>query len=255
MDSGRLKTIAILILVCVNLAFGGLLLSERVDSAEGEAQTRSDLVRVMEGLGIQLTEEQIPANETHLRRSAHRDRGQELAFARALLGEVEAQEQGGNIWYCENENGWAWFRSGGSFELMLKSGGASLEERMVEGGLRARRDGESYICLAGDTEVFNCTFSLSQRSGGVYISGRLLLGEPAAGEEIDCPDAATLLLRFYDRIRDAGGVFSRIEEIRSGYVLSASASGSELLPVWQMRTDGGTWYLDLQTDRLVAVSG
>ena len=41
MDTGRLKTIAILILLCVNLSFGAILLSERMGTAEGNAQQRS----------------------------------------------------------------------------------------------------------------------------------------------------------------------------------------------------------------------
>ena len=52
----------------------------------------------------------------------------------------------------------------------------------------------------------------------------------------------------------AGGVFSRVEEIGDGYVLNATASGMELVPVWQMKTDGGTWYMDLSAGRLVTVA-
>ncbi len=71
---------------------------------------------------------------------------------------------------------------------------------------------------------------------------------------MDCTDVATLLLRFCDRIRDAGGVFSRVEEIGDGYVLNATASGMALVPVSQMKTDGGTWYMDLSAGRLVTVA-
>ena len=70
---------------------------------------------------------------------------------------------------------------------------------------------------------------------------------------MDCSDVATLLLGFCDRVREAGGVFSRVDGIKTGYVLNTTASGMELTPVWQMVTDGGTWYLDLAAGRLVAV--
>ncbi|MBR4691556.1 MAG: hypothetical protein IKP17_02230 [Oscillospiraceae bacterium] len=254
MDTGRLKTIVILILVCVNLAFGGILLSERLGAAEGNAHTRSELMKVMAGLGIAMTEDQLPEGEVRKRCTVPRDREAERALVRALLGEAEETDQGGNIWYYENENGWAWCRGGGSFEFMLLSGGGSLERQLSAGGLRVRREGDYYVCLMGDTQVFNCRFSLGQRSGGVYISGRFLPWEPIEEEDVDCTDVATLLLRFCDRVRDAGGVFSRVEEIRSGYVLNVTASGMELVPVWQLRTDGGTWYMDLQAGRLVAVA-
>lgn len=253
MDTGRLKTIVILILLCVNLAFGGILLAERLGTAEGQAHTRSDLTRVMAQLGISLSEDKIPAGSTCRRWSVSRSIEAEAGLVRALLGEAEGRDQGGNIWYYENENGWAWCRGGGSFELMVNTGG-SLEEQLEAGGLRIRREGDSYVCLMEDTEVFNCRFTLSLRGGGVYITGRFLLGEPQEEVEVDCTDVASLFLRFCDRIRDAGGVFSRIEEIRSGAVLNVTAAGMELIPVWRMRTDGGTWFMDLQSGRLVTVA-
>ena len=56
MDTGRLKTIVILILLCVNLAFGGILISEKLGTAEGNAQQRSELRSVMANLGIDIAE-------------------------------------------------------------------------------------------------------------------------------------------------------------------------------------------------------
>ena len=253
MDTGRLKTIVILILLCVNLAFGGILLREKLGAAEGNAQARSELRSVLAGLGITVTDEQIPAGGVMSRRSVPRLRETEDRLVAALLGSAEGQDQGGNIWYYENSSGWAWCRGGGSFEIMVVAGGGSLEEQMEKGGLHARREGEKYVCLLGNAQVFNCTFTITQRAGGIYLSGRCLLGEPEEGESVDCSDVATLLLGFCDRIREAGGVFSRVEAIKDGYVLNATASGMELMPVWQMVTDGGTWYLDLAAGRLVTV--
>ena len=254
MDTGRLKTIVILILLCVNLAIGGILLSEKLGAAEDNAQTRSELREVMAGLGIAITEEQIPSGGVMLRRSVSREREREDQLVTALLGPAQGQDQGGNIWYYENGSGWAWCRGGGSFEIMVLAGGGSLEGQLEQGGVHARREGERYVCLVGNEPVFNCRFTISQRSGGIYLSGRCLLGETEEGETVDCTDVATLLLRFCDRIRESGGVFSRVEEIAGGYVLNTTASGMELSPVWQMRTDGGTWYLDLAAGRLVTVS-
>ena len=74
-------------------------------------------------------------------------------------------------------------------------------------------------------------------------------------ETAEAEDIPTLLLRFYDRVRDSGGIFSRVEEIQPGYVLSVAASGMELIPVWQFLTDGGTWYYDYRGDRVLTISG
>ena len=255
MEAGKLKTIVILILVCVNLAFGGILLAERMDTAVGAAQSRSELAEVMAGLGITLDPEIIPAEAATLRYSVSRDPEAEEKLVTALLGEVVGQDQGGNIRLYENENGWARFRSGGSFEVSLKVAGSSLDSRLRESGLNVVRDEESYVCTMGDARIFNCRFTLSQRAGGIYVSGRFLPGSPEAAEPADGSDAATLLLRFHDRMRDAGGIYTRIEEILPGYVLNVSASSMELTPVWRITTDGGVRYLDVCALRLLTVTG
>jgi len=255
MDSGRLKTIVLLILLGVNLAFAGILLSERADSAELASQQRTELIAVFSSLGIEIGAEEIPDSAALPGGTILRDTEKEAAFVRALLGDVQARDQGGNIWYYENENGWAWCRGGGNFEIMVFSGLGSLEDALSRGGLQFRREEDNYLCLSGDTAVFNCRFSLSQRAGGVYISGRFLLGQPQSEESTREADVSTLLLRFYDRIRDSGGIFSRVEGIQPGYVLGFSASGMELIPVWQIATDGGAWYYDYREDRLLTVSG
>ncbi len=44
MDGSKLKTAAILILLMVNLAFGWILLNQRKNAADLQAQTRRELV-------------------------------------------------------------------------------------------------------------------------------------------------------------------------------------------------------------------
>ena len=194
MDTGRLKTIVILILLCVNLAFGGILLSEKLGAAEGNAQARSELRSVLAGLGITVADDQIPAGGVMFRRSVPRLRETEDRLVTALLGDAAGQDQGGNIWYYENTNGWAWCRGGGSFEIMVLVGGGSLEEQMEKGGLHARREGEKFVCLLGNEQV---QLHLHHRpagrrhlplralppggAGGGGARGLLRRGHPAAG--------------------------------------------------------------------------
>lgn len=254
METGKLKTIVILILLCVNLAFCGILLAERMNTAAGTAQSRSELTKVLAGLDISLDADTIPADEPMTLYSVSRDPASERALVLTLLGESESEDQGGNIRRYENENGWARFRSGGIFEINTSAGGASLESRLRSSGISIVREADSYICTVGNAQVFNCCFSLSQRSGGIYLSGRFLPGTPEAEETAEKTDAATLLLRFHDRVRDAGGVYAEIREILPGYLLNVTASSMELLPVWRITTDGGVWYLDVQEQKLVSES-
>lgn len=254
METGKLKTIVILILLCVNLAFGGILLAERMDTAAGTAQSRSELTRVLAGLGISLNTDAIPADAPVTKYAVSRDPETERAMVLALLGEAESEDQGGNIRRYENENGWARFRSGGVFEINTSAAGVSLESRLHSSGISIVREADSYICTVGNEQVFNCRFSLSQRAGGIYLSGRFLPGDPAAEENAEKTDAATLLLRFHDQVRDAGGVYTEIREILPGYLLNVTASSMELMPVWRVTTDGGVWYLDVQEEKLMSES-
>ena len=254
METGKLKTIVILILLCLNLAFCGILLAERMDTAAGTAQSRSELTKVMAGLGISLDADAIPADAPMTVYTVTRDPETERELVLALLGEAESEDQGGNIRRYENENGWARFRSGGVFEINTAAAGTSLANRLRNSGVSIVREADSYICTVGNVQVFNCRFSLSQRAGGIYLSGRFLPGTPTAEESAERTDAATLLLHFHDRVRDAGGVYAEIREILPGYLLNVTASSMELVPVWRITTDGGTWYLDVKEQKLVSES-
>ena len=253
METGKLKTIVLTILLCVNLTFCGILLAERMDTAAGTAQSRNELTKVLAGLGISLNADAIPADVPMTRYTVARDPETEQALVLALLGEADGEDQGGNIRRYENENGWARFRSGGVFEINTTVG-VSLENKLRSSGLSIVREADSYICTAGNAQVFNCRFSLSQRSGGIYLSGRVLPGTPEPEESADVTDAATLLLRFHDSVRDAGGVYAEIREIRPGYLLNVTATSMELLPVWRITTDGGVWYLDIREQKLLSES-
>ncbi len=251
MDNGKLKNIVILILLLLNLAFGSLLLIQRMDEAAGQAQTRTELIQVLKGLGVSL-EAELPQESNLYLWELSRDLETEANLCMSLLGTGEGQDQGGNIWYYENENGWAWFRGGGSFELLLKNAGLNLEQRLQETGIGAVREKDSYICRLDGVPVFNCRFTPGVRDGGIYLSGRVLTGKPERGEAVPEHDGATLLLRFHDLVQASGGVYSAIEEITSGYMLINTAAGMELTPVWQLRTNGGTWYLSLRDITLVS---
>lgn len=245
MDSGGLKNIAIIILLLVNLALGGILLWDRVSEADAQSKSWEELTLVLQGLGISLEEGVLPSDETVYRCAVSRDLDSDALLTDALLGAAQMEDQGGNIHYYENENGWARYRSSGSFEITLLSAAGALEERMADGGLSVLREGSEYICDFDGLPVFNCRFSLSAApSGGVRISGRRLPGTPQPGEAGEALNAETVLLRFLDEISASGAVFRSIRQIRQGYVLNSTVSGGELLPVWQISTDGGVWYMD-----------
>lgn len=252
MDGKKLKTAAIVILLTVNLAFGWILLSQRKNAADLQAQTRRELVQVLENLGTSIEESTIPRETSMRKYTLTRDMSLETALVQAFLGSAPGQDMGGNIHYYENENGRANFRNSGDFEIQVSLPGSSIEKRLVENGLALSREGDEYVCLLEERAVFNCRIRLSSQDGDSYrIYGRCMLGALQPGKTVIHAGAATLLLRFQDQVEETGRVFTRIETIRPGYLLRPAVPAAELEPVWCIETDGGTWYLSLESAQLL----
>jgi len=253
MDGGRLKTAAIIILLLVNLAFGWLLVTQRRNETSMQAQTRKELVQVLENLGVSLAESSIPRDTAMRKYSLTRDMALETALVQAFLGTASGRDMGGNIHYYENENGRASFRNSGDFEIVVSLPGSSIEQRLAENGLALAREADEYVCLLEEWAVFNCRIRLSALEGDSYrIYGRCMLGTLQPGKTVPLLGAATLLLRFQDQVEETGKVFTQILSIRSGYLLRPAVPAAELLPVWCIETDGGIWYVNVETGQLLS---
>ncbi len=252
MDSGKLKSAVILILLLVNAAFGWILLTQRKNEADLQAQTRSELVQVMANMGVTLEESAIPRETSMRQYTLTRDMGLETTLVQAFLGAASGQDMGGSIHYYENENGRASFWSSGDFEIRVSLPGSSIEKRLIENGLSLARDGDEFICLLNEREVFNCRIRLSAQEEGSYrIYGRCLLGTLQPGKTIAALGAPSMILRFRDQVEETGRVFTAIRSIRSGYLLRPAVPAAELEPVWCIETDGGVWYVNLEKGELL----
>ena len=252
MDSGTLKSAVILILLLVNAAFGWILLTQRKNEADLQAQTRSELVQVMANMGVTLEESAIPRETSMRQYTLTRDMGLETTLVQAFLGAASGQDMGGSIHYYENENGRASFWSSGDFEIRVSLPGSSIEKRLIENGLSLARDGDEFICLLNEREVFNCRIRLSAQEEGSYrIYGRCLLGTLQPGKTIAALGAPSMILRFRDQVEETGRVFTAIRSIRSGYLLRPAVPAAELEPVWCIETDGGVWYVHLEKGDLL----
>lgn len=252
MDSGRLKTAVILILLLVNAAFGWILLTQRKNEADLQAQTRSELVKVMANMGVTMDESIIPKELSLRQYTLTRDMSLETALVQAFLGDAAGRDMGGSIHYYENDNGRASFRNSGDFEIQVALPGSSIEKRLIENGLSLARNGDEFICLLNEHEVYNCRIRLSAQEEGSYrIYGRCLLGTLQPGKMIAALSAPTMILRFRDQVEETGRVFTEIRSIRPGYLLRPAVPAAELIPVWCIETDGGIWYTDLEKDELI----
>ena len=211
-----------------------------------------------------------PWNENHLRPCPLL--GSPDALVEAVLGPAQAEDRGGNIIYYENEQGWARFHGNGAFELETRyETEASLDELtetwLDRLGIQVDRDSETrhfedsfrrveYTCMYGQAELYNCNVVLLfQADGRLEVSGRWMFAEVREQEQADWLSPATVLIRLLAEFRAGGVICERIDAMEQGWLLHASASEGELLPVWQIRTDGGNYYVDCATGALITDLG
>ncbi|MDE6900072.1 MAG: hypothetical protein K2P15_03245, partial [Oscillospiraceae bacterium] len=190
-----------------------------------------------------------------------RDRAEtERAIAAALLGgEPAAASQGGGIYSYEAEHGVIQFRSGGSFygtrlDLPVEDIEGFAEEFCRRFGYEAPlcqmengRGVASAIQLAGEVSVANCGVEMHFEGGrltsvsGAHVSMEGAVPEP--GARMTC---VTALMKFLDHRNASGAVCSEVRDVRCVYQLRG-ASTPRLLPVWEIRTDTYTYYVDCET--------
>ena len=251
MDVSKLKNIAILILVLVNLTFGLLLLSQRNEKANQIAQTNEEIVSVMRKLGVSLKAAVIPNETPYNEYRFARDSEAEAKMASEFLGETQKSDRGGSIYVYESENGRAVFRNGGSIMLQLNSAVGNLERKLENSGIQCRRTGDLYYGLFEGRTIFNSTLQFSSVGEGISLNGLCLLGELRQTTEVKSPGCAAILLRFRELMFEQGEVFTEIKGIESGYLLISTSSAIELQPVWSIQTDGGSRFVSVVDGSIV----
>jgi hypothetical protein len=250
MDGRRIKTLVILILLIVNLFFGGILIAQRAQSRGMEAREREELAQVMSAAGIELPPDLIPGAKAVKRCSVSRDAALERAFASALIGEAEPVEQGGGIVSYENENGRATFRSGGEVEAVIyDKSPLSASTRAADyvadqlSGLGFEAGEGSLVSSVGGMRVFNCVLTATAADEGIVVEGRRLTASPAESEEAASVSPYTALMAYLRAVSADGSVVRQIVSVEQGYVFEYSPSAGTLEPVWRVESDGGAVYI------------
>ena len=241
MDTGKLKSAAIIILLCVNLAFGGILIFDGVSNAGAEARERAQLTDIFAENGIEISPGTIPRRcrlQTH---GVVRSKAGEAELVSLLIGQAEEQDQGGNIYYYENAPGWVRFRSSGSFEACLYDDARSEGELLTAVGAAPSGFDGRYAYYCGKYEIFNCGAEAERTDEGMTLSGRRLMGEPGPGRAGEYLSMSTVLMRFLERVIGEGIVCTRIDDISPGYMMSVTAASAELRPVWRISADSGVY--------------
>lgn len=246
MEIGKLKTVAIILLVLVNISFASIWVYNSLRAADIRAKEKSGLVNVLNNLGVEIQEEAIPEEAKLYNYTVIRSVSAEARIAEALLGVTEAQEMGGNIYYYESSRGKATFRSSGIFEIILYDPEPSEKEIVSQLSEAAFKESDGiYISTFKGYQVFKCRFTIQATDAGeTLIAGTRLPGLPENETEADTLSAATILLNFINEINTEGIIIRKIERMYAGYMMFTSLASLDLKPVWRIDTDSGTYFMD-----------
>lgn len=266
MEWSKLKNIIILILLILNVSLLFLVLQRESQNTRAAESARIDAIAFIQSNGVALDESIVPRSMDLPLLQVSRDLEQEEQLAQALLGgPVTVEARGGQVYRYHNASGSIQFHSGGEVVAQFEPdvfplNGRNAAEHALEILSRLNFQGEEReTTLAGGSGVIvfrqlchgvpllDCQVTLSY-SGGCLVgisTGRRLTGEPVGipGQTIS---VSTALMRLYIGLKDFGDIYSRIESITPAYTLSVSLTGpSQLLPVWYVRTDTGSYQLSI----------
>lgn len=269
MDAARLKNIAIIILAALNVCFLILIGVNRFEVRNVSTNTKNSISELFADSGISLPAEIVPDKFDAAWYTISRDTASEEKIVEKLIGQAEAEDQGGNIYSYTNGNGSAVFRNNGEFEVKLNfvddgAGAGRTAARLLEEmdiafiseGAEMEEHGDSrgisYVCAWNENPVLNCSVHLTIYAGGsAVLSGRRINGVPQQGSAGKALDVNTVLVRFLDEIKSGGHVCNKVERIELCYNMSSAAAGAALEPVWHIVTDGGSYQVNVSSGKIM----
>ena len=272
MEWSKIKTIVLIILGVTNLFLLAFVFHQDMQQRAAEKQSLQDAVAFLEKNGVTVPESALPQEALLQPQTVERDREEEPKLAQALLGgQVEERGLGGEVYRYHNQKGYIQFHGDGAFQGEFVEGafplqGASPENYSVEIlkklnfqgevlEVNGAEDGQGDITVVlrqswQGIPLFDRQVTLTYRGGNLVsmTSGRRLIGTPQTDESGQTMEVTTALICFYHGLTAMGDVCSRIDSITQGYVGANYSPGpSELVPVWQIVTDTGTYMLNTRT--------
>ncbi|MBE6972340.1 MAG: hypothetical protein E7440_00420 [Ruminococcaceae bacterium] len=276
MEGGKIKNVVIVILLILNGFLLFLVGGRRMETTQSHESARNSAIQIIRDGGVQLEAENVPDNTELPVLQAERNLEEEKNLAAAVLGaDVSVEALGGEVYRCHNGNGWIQFHSTGEFMAELGGPAFALEGESAKhaAALLSELRIESRVLtdtVAGGTgsvtlrqtvsgvPVLNCQAVVHYRDGVIVsiTQGRRLPGEVQAAAPKETMSVSTALMRMYNGLKALGDVYTRIEEITPAYTMSVDLSGTARLdPVWYIKTDTGSYQMDIHTGRLSRLGG
>jgi hypothetical protein len=268
-EAGKIKNIIIIILAALNLSFLAVIVLDLNETRYAEIREKTELVSFFDANGIYIDADVIPGEVTAGNFYLTRDLSQEKNIINVLLGQAEPQDQGGNIFYYENENGSAFFRNNGEFEINFAhlddtEGAQKTAASLLKKINISYDDTDSYteehgdsrsismLCTWQNVPIANCRLTLTIFAGGsAQLAGKRPVGTPQRMGDCDMLGINTMLIRFLDEIKSGGYVCDRIEDVDLCYIMRSFPSEASLEPVWQIVTNGGTYRVSVGSGELL----
>ena len=262
METRRLKNIAILILLLLNIFLLLLLAYHQFQSRQSGTNAISQLEYLFAADQLTLSDQLDLSEQALTPLVLSRDTETEAAMAAMLLGEVEETTGlGGGINSYTSANGSVQFRSGGGFDGIALTTSVkdpfdfaqeffqTFEYVQTSAQLQGSTGTITGLQYNSGTEIIGCTVTLTFENNHLTaVSGTHITVENASRDgNSETLDSVTALVRFLDHRRSTGLVCRRIEEVHCIYQLNSSSSALRLTPIWQVDTDTYTCYVDCTT--------
>lgn len=259
METRRLKNIAILILLLLNVCLLLLLGYQRLQSHRSQQAAIEQLYTLFAADQLALSPQADLSQEPLPPLTLTRDTAAESDIAAFLLGaEADFLSQGGGIHSYTADSGALYFRSGGSFDgsalslpvESIRDFSHSFFRTFDYVQVTEQISGGSGTVIAAQqangVSIINCPVTLTFQDGmltavsGSHVS---LLSAAAADadEQLSC---VTALARFLDYRRSSGVISRQVNAISCIYTLDSTASTLRLLPAWLIETDTYTYLVD-----------
>lgn len=259
METRRLKNIAILILLFLNIFLLLLLGYQYLQSHRSNSEAASQLQQLFAADQITLSPQADLFREPLQPISLTRDTESENTMAVFLLKNAAPSfSQSGSIHSYTGDSGSIHFRSGGSFDSSGLSVPVSnvisfaqdffhtFDYLQTESQLSGSSGTISAVQQIDGVPITDCSVVLTFESGILTaVSGSHVSLENAVSAGNSHPlSCITALVRFLDHRRDSGMISRQVDDIFCVYKLENTSSVLRLLPVWQIETDTYTYLVD-----------
>jgi len=274
MGASRVKTIAIVVLLLINIFFGTVILIDKADDSYGERQAIEHACAVMRSGGISIEPDAVITNNTIRRMRATRVDESEARIAQAVLGQTVMTDLGVIYRYENEQRGTAEFYSAGDFEIRFNEGVIPNENgtlRTVQEFLRdmGLETASQTVSISQEREIvtvveaykgasiFNCTIEFMFVEGYLQtIIGRYVTGVEPVEDSAKMMQAGTALLGFLAWVRNGNAVCTQIDKVEAGYQHRILGSFGEdvIVPAWLITTDTVRYIIDDGTGEIWTAS-